>query len=278
MMRKFYLNPESELAQRFWEDGKVADCPIYDMHGHMGIDGSLFFPNITPEKMLKLMDRAGVRKLCFSHHLALHAPGFSDVRTCELIRPFGDRFGFYAAINPNAPQQYRPILEAYDSFRPWIVGLKCLADYHHVPMDSPLYDEAFRFAVERDLPVLLHTWGGSRYNAPERVRPVLERHPGLRLIFGHCFRPELEKAVALARDYPRTYLELTSIPGYSAIVEYLCGEVGSGRILFGTDLPWFDEHQAIGGILGAGISDEERRDIFYRNARKLLGITEPSLP
>ena len=47
--------------------------------------------------------------------------------------------------------------------------------------------------------------------------------------------------------------------------------VGSERLLFGTDLPWFDEYQAVGGVLSARISDDDKRNIFYRNAERIFG-------
>jgi predicted TIM-barrel fold metal-dependent hydrolase len=53
-------------------------------------------------------------------------------------------------------------------------------------------------------------------------------------------------------------------------LEKLAGEAGSHRMLFGTDLPWFDPHQAIGALLSATISDEDRHNICHRNAERLL--------
>jgi len=60
------------------------------------------------------------------------------------------------------------------------------------------------------------------------------------------------------REFPNLYLEL--------FVE----KAGSHKILFGTDLHWFDPHYYIGAILSADISDEARRDIFYRNGEQIL--------
>jgi predicted TIM-barrel fold metal-dependent hydrolase len=35
-------------------------------------------------------------------------------------------------------------------------------------------------------------------------------------------------------------------------------------------MPWFDEYQAVGGVLCAQISEEDKLNILYRNAEKLL--------
>ena len=63
---------------------------------------------------------------------------------------------------------------------------------------------------------------------------------------------------------------LTALFDDRGIIEKFAGEVGSERMLFGTDLPWFDPHQAVGVLLTARISDEDRHNICHRNAEKLL--------
>lgn len=47
-------------------------------------------------------------------------------------------------------------------------------------------------------------------------------------------------------------------------------ECGSTRMVFGTDAPWFNYPYYIGSLLGADITDEDRRNICYRNAERLL--------
>ena len=42
------------------------------------------------------------------------------------------------------------------------------------------------------------------------------------------------------------------------------------RLLFGTDLPWFDPHHGIGAVLSAEITDQDRHNILHRNAERLL--------
>ena len=62
---------DSPLAEAFWKHGRLDDCPVYDMHGHMGPWPAIYFPRSEPEEMLRSMDTAGVRTLVFSSHEAL---------------------------------------------------------------------------------------------------------------------------------------------------------------------------------------------------------------
>ena len=54
-------------------------------------------------------------------------------------------------------------------------------------------------------------------------------------------------------------------------IDVATGEAGSEKIIFGTDTPWFNHHNYIGALLGAEMSDDDRRNILYRNAQRLLG-------
>ena len=69
---------------------------------------------------------------------------------------------------------------------------------------------------------------------------------------------------------PQTYLELTSVLFVRGVVERFCETVGSERVLYGTDLPWFSEHHAIGALLSEDITEDDRHNICHRNAEKLL--------
>jgi predicted TIM-barrel fold metal-dependent hydrolase len=260
----------SELAAEFWEHGRAESCPVYDMHGHMGPLASIFFPRCEPADMVRSMDGSGVRMLCFSHHSALMSPDVGNSLAIEAVRQFPDRFRAYLAVNPHYPELSAADLAAYDALSDVYVGLKLLADYHKVAIDDEPYRAALEFANERGILVLSHTWGGSSFDGPDNVRRVAERYPNVRFLAGHSFHPHWDAAVAVADDCPNVWLELTAVLGFRSALEMMCDGAGSERMVYGTDLPWFDEHQCIGSVLCAEITDEDRHNILHRNAEKLL--------
>ena len=75
----------------------------------------------------------------------------------------------------------------------------------------------------------------------------------------------------MKESHNNVWLELTAIPGDRGIIEKLVDGVGSERILYGTDMPWFDEYQGVGGVLSAKISDEDKLNILSRNPERILG-------
>jgi hypothetical protein len=99
---------------------------------------------------------------------------------------------------------------------------------------------------------------------------MAEQYPGVKLLLGHSCHGDWDEAVQLARDLENIYLELTALFDDRGILEKLAGEAGSDRMLFGTDLPWFDPHQAVGALLSAHITDDDRHNICHRNAERLL--------
>lgn len=271
--RRTPIRPGSRLAAEFWETGRCASCPVYDMHAHMGAWKSIYFPCATPEAMLHHMDRAGVKLICFAHHAALFAPDLANGPALEAARRYPERLRAYLGINPHYPDIIAAELARFDRLRRYFVGLKFLADYHATPITADAFRPALEFAQERGLPVLLHTWSGSSCDGPAQVREVAPRYPRIRFLLGHSFNNDWNSAVAVARECPNTFLELTSIPGRRGVVEQLVRGAGSDRILFGTDLPWFEEHQGIGSLLSAEISEDDIHNILHRNAERLLAET-----
>jgi predicted TIM-barrel fold metal-dependent hydrolase len=150
------------------------------------------------------------------------------------------------------------------------VGFKFLSDYHQVPITDPLYGPALEYANDQELLVLMHTWGSSPYDGAALVRPLAQRYPRVHFLLGHSSHGEWDAAVALARDFPNVFLELTAIFDDRGVLEKFAAEAGSDRMLFGTDLPWFDPHQAIGALLSAHLDVEAIHNICHCNAEKLL--------
>ncbi len=62
-----------------------------------------------------------------------------------------------------------------------------------------------------------------------------------------------------------------SMAGMRAGVIKMFEEAGqSERMLFGTELPWFSPIAGLGCLLSADITDDDRHNIYHRNAERLL--------
>jgi uncharacterized protein len=101
------------------------------------------------------------------------------------------------------------------------------------------------------------------------VRKIAGKYNNVKIICGHSFHGDWDNGFTLA-EYPNVYFELTAVLDDRGVLEKLVEKVGSDRILFGTDLPWFSTHHGVGAVLSADITDEDRHAILHGNAERLL--------
>ncbi len=283
---------DSLLAQEFMEKGHSRSCPIIDMHGHYGEFGAQWLPVSNPKLMRRSLKRSGVKRIvCSSFEALFGNPDLGNKLLQQGIRRFPDTFLGYWSVNPNISDSSNRAAKDFEKASGF-VGFKFLPDYHTYPVTGRKYVPVLKHADERNLIVLVHTWRGSSFDSPQMLAEVAVKYPGATFLMGHSGYGDWENSVRLAAEIPNLYLELTAVyvahdfanqPGGSGtplpflscvhtngIIEYMVEEASSQKVLFGTDMPWFSPHFAAGAVLFARINDEERRDIFYRNAERLL--------
>ena len=264
-----YINPESALAREFWEKGKLDSCPIYDFHGHMHEMFGGWLPAGEPEQMLDTMNRSGIKSFCFSSHLALYCAEAGERANLNPIRRLGGPLRAYLGVQAFAPNAERDIA-SLEANRDVYVGCKFLCDYHKVALEDDSIAAYWEYLNDNHLLALCHTWGGSRFNGPDNIRAIAQRYPNVTIIMGHSCHSYWDQAIQLVKDFPNVYFELTAVLDDRGILDRFVRECGSERILFGTDLPWFSTHHAIGCICDAEMTDEDRHNIFPRNGERIM--------
>ncbi|MBP3604176.1 MAG: amidohydrolase family protein [Lachnospiraceae bacterium] len=103
-----------------------------------------------------------------------------------------------------------------------------------------------------------------------KFEKVLERIPEAKLILAHsgCF--DFESITHVMKKYPNTYTDISVQPAGN--IAKLIKEIGSEKILFGTDYPFVTQAFSILSVLRATKDEQERINIFSQNAKKLLNI------
>jgi len=86
---------------------------------------------------------------------------------------------------------------------------------------------------------------------------------------GHSAPGELDEAISVAKKHENVYLDLCDIHRHSGIVDKMVKAIGADRVLFGTDIPWYDPAYGVGSVLFSKISDEDKYKILYKNAKAL---------
>ena len=263
------INNKSKLANLFWEQGFSENCPIIDFHAHMNPIAGAYLPEDTADKMYAKMRKCNTRLMLFCGHDALFMPADNHARDMEAVGKHLDRMRAYFAINGNSMDleaDYARFINNQDIF----IGLKSLPDYFLYKISDEIYKPFYEYANDNRLLFLCHTWGASKYNGIQEAEKILKKYPDIIFIAGHSFRCEWEEAARLCNTYKNLYLELTGVMDKIGPLEYLLKKCGSEKILFGTDLPWFDTLHGIGYILSTEMSDTDRENIFYKNGVRIL--------
>lgn len=203
----------------------------------------------------------------------------------------GGRLTYFAAIHPDAPDWAEELARAKQlGFR----GVKIHPVYQNVAIDDPRFVRILASCGELGLIVVMHSgadigFPGVEKCSPAMLRRALREAGPVTLVAAHMggWRnwqevPEylldtgvyLDTAFSLGSiipmddHYAPEELPLLSAEHFCQLVQNL----GSGRIVFGTDSPWDDMGQAVERIRALPLTDAEKADILSGNARRLLGI------
>lgn len=106
-------------------------------------------------------------------------------------------------------------------------------------------------------------------NRYEKVLCQMQDHV---FIFAHGGIEQTEELIVLMKKFPNTFTDVSTQT--SENIRRLIEEVGSHRLLFGSDYPFFNQAFPIVSVLRATDNQQDRRAIFSGNARKLLGLSQ----
>ena len=155
-------------------------------------------------------------------------------------------------------------------------GVKLHPDFQLFALNE---EKAFKLGEainDAGLPVLIHC-GDFRYNYsnPEQLMPFLEKFPDMTVIGAHFAGWSMwEKATEQLAGTPNLYVDLSSSL-YALSPETaleLIHAYGADRVLWGTDYPMWDSVSEMEYFDKIDLTQQERSQILYENAAKLLGL------
>ena len=265
-------NP-SELAAEFMRTGKMP-LPIIDAHAHMGANYGTYMSKATPEGMLEIMDKENIEMVFCAPHSALFDPVAQNSEIEAVMEKYPDRFKGYFTFNPNYKEEFEKNINHVMEISGYI-GFKFLPTYHRYPIDGENYRPALEYAEKYGLPILIHTWGNNDpHNAPRHIEKAASEYKNITFIMGHSAPGELDGAIAVAQRHENVYLDLCDIHRHSGIVDKMVNGVGADRVVFGTDVPWYDPIYGVGSVLFSRVSDEDKYKILYKNAKRLAAMRD----
>lgn len=249
---------------------------IIDCHAH------LFYDEEKNERFVKQSRRAGVDKLC-----AYLSGGCSDGwvaddpnRTViELRERWGDMIIPFVRVHADDGQAALDELDRCVLER----GFRGLKLSFKVKATDPAIFPVVEKTIELRVPILFHAYM-NRERLPERpvrnpeessaseVAELARRYPEARIVMTHYSLGDWEYGLKVLRDVPNVFPSVSGSSADSGATEMGVAVVGASRVIFGTDNCI---HAALGKVLGADISEKEKRMILGENMLGLLQMRGP---
>ncbi|MCL2059306.1 MAG: amidohydrolase family protein [Oscillospiraceae bacterium] len=248
----------------------IDDCLIIDEHCHMGTFASQYCRDAgSAQSLIAIMDRMGVDLALVSHSMALTADFvMGNDLVARAAERYPGRFLGYCTVNPLYPDELkRELARCFENsvFR----AIKLHPYAHQRPMSYKHYRPAYEFAAERGVFVMSHTYTEEDVEATDRLA---SEFPGVIFIMGHTGGEgyKIEKALDVINKHDNVYGDIAVSQSWEGGVEWYCREVGSKKILFGTDMPFMTPTATLALVAMAKIGDDEKRDIFGGNMQRIL--------
>ena len=259
-------------------------CPTFkisavDVHGHYGInfgDGSdqpLPYGSGSAETVSERARRSNVHWTIVSPLNALMNGQIlaGNEQTARVVEEV-DGLLQWAVLSPLLQESFEQVRDLIQT--PKCVGIKIHPQLHDYRI-AEHGREIFGFAARHNLIVKSHS--GEYRSMPEDFVPFLDEFPEVRLIVAHLGCSDDKdsthqvRAIQMSKHrniYTDTSSAMNINPG---LLEWAVGEIGSDRILFGTDTPLYSVPMQRARIDWAEISDQDKQNILTDNAVKLFG-------
>lgn len=252
------------------------DYKVIDFHTHMGLEYCLYYPDSDADSMVKTMDECGVEFIVSAPCEDLFDGEGKREQITDAMKKHPDRIKGYYSVNPTLGIDVKDIKQAFLQNSGY-VGLKFLPDYHRTELTSDTYAPVLEFANEHRMLVLSHTWGvsmnGESCNSADKITAVLEKYPNITFIMGHSIQGQVDLAIEIAKKYENAYLDTCDTCRLNGVVEKMVRGAGAHKVVFGTDAPMQSHLFQMGCVLGAKISDSDKKLILRDNALRILEST-----
>jgi uncharacterized protein len=248
---------------------------IWDLHCHFG-----GFRGRTPEeRMARLMqfaDRLGIERVCiFMGTSFVYEPSPEQLREAndQVLRGLSHwhhrAFGFVYL----SPQYVDFSLQEFDRCvrNGPMVGVKLWVAKR---ASAPELDPIITAAASMNAVIYQHTWHKTTGNLPGESEPMelaelAARHPKVPLILGHT-GGEWETGIRSVRHLANVSADLAGGEPTTGMVEMAVRELGPDRVIYGSDAGGRSFASQLGKVMGADISERDRRAILGENLKRMM--------
>lgn len=248
---------------------------IWDVHAHLsGVPGRT--PDERMAGLIAYADRMGVSRLCVFMGMEFeYDPSPERIRrdNDEVLQALSHwhhrAFGF-VYLNPKHTEASLAELDRCVRDGP-MVGVKLWVAQRCY---GPELDPVVARATELKAPILQHTWIKITGNLPGESTPMdlaelAARHPEAVFICGHT-GGDWELGIRAVRPHRNIYVDLGGGDPSAGFTEMAVRELGAERVLYGSDAGGRSFASQLAKVMGARISERDKRLILGGNLKRLL--------
>lgn len=189
---------------------------------------------------------------------------------------FTGRLLCFGTVHPDA-EDALPELERIKTLG--LHGIKLHPDYQGFCADDEKAFPIYQKCAELGLPLIFHA--GFDVVSPDKIHctpqmgaKIADKFPALKMIMAHlggcdCW-DDTEKYLVGKNVYLDTAFTEGLLPDEQVL--RIIRNHGSDKILFASDCPWHPSSREMKMLERLPLTEEERQNIFHRNAEKLLGL------
>lgn len=241
---------------------------IIDFHAH------LWARDDAEEAMADIAARYGVDRICVSA-INSYVPDEEEVRalnerTLRAMRKWPGLYVGFVYVNPkHGKAALRTIDEAV------AVGMAGVKLWTSCYADDPSVFPIAEKAIELGLPVLQHAWRKWTGNLPTESDPrhvarLAECCPDLKVCMAHI-GGDWEYGIKAIRHCPNVCVDTSGSLAHTGMLEMAINELGSERVVWGTDMPGADFLYTYAKVANAPLPPRTKERILSANAQRLLG-------
>jgi predicted TIM-barrel fold metal-dependent hydrolase len=240
--------------------------------GYLGGDGS---EGVGVKQMLALMDELDV-----ATGILMGALDGTAERSLAIADANAGRFLVAAGVTDSRPSRnVRRIRELAQHPRFSMVRIMPLTS--QLPINDARHYPVYQVCEELGIPVGINVGipgprVRSRVQHPELLEDVMIDFPQLVIVGAHMGHPYEELLMNYMRKWPNLYLSCTAYaPRYldDALVRFMNTSAYRGRVLWGSDEPWFPMRRSLAEASALPLDDDAMAQFLGGTARKLLDRT-----
>jgi hypothetical protein len=227
-------------------------------------------------RFIEFADRMGIERLCI--YMGQHwsrDPSPEDMRAqndevLQALSHWHDRAFGFVYLNPRHVEASLKEIDRCIGDGP-MVGVKLWVAER---CDAKELDPLVKAAGKLKAVIFQHTWlkaGGSDpgESVPADLAALARRHPDVTFICGHS-GGNWERGLRDIRAEKNVYADLAGFDPTAGVTEMAVRELGAERVLYGSDAGGRSFASQLGKVLGAAISEHDRKLILGGNLKRLL--------